>query len=73
MQLCKIIGLGIIVLLLFTAGCTSGDNQNDNSVKKDYLDLSHIRDKILEDKQRPTYHFVMPEGIAESFLYFSTK
>ena len=67
MQLYTLICLGIIVLLLVTAGCMSGDNQEDNSMKEDFLDLSHIRDKILKDKQRPTYHFVMPEGIAEPF------
>lgn len=36
-------------------------------MKKDILDVSHIRDKLLKDKHRPTYHFVMPEGIAEPF------
>jgi sucrose-6-phosphate hydrolase SacC (GH32 family) len=59
--------LGILFLLLLIAGCASGDNQPDTQKKDDVLDMSHIRDKILKDKQRPTYHFVMPEGIAEPF------
>ena len=67
MKLHKSVFLGIACLVLLAAGHTSGNAQKDNTMKQDVLDLSHIRDKLLKDKHRPTYHFVMPEGIAEPF------
>ena len=67
MKLHKSVFLRIACLVLFAAGYTLGNGQEDNTMKQDVLDLSHIRDKILKDKHRPTYHFVMPEGIAEPF------
>jgi len=67
MYIQKVLCLGILILFLVLAGCTSDSNQKDPQESGDFLDLSHIRDKLLQDKHRPTYHFVMPEGIAEPF------
>ena len=67
MKLRKTLYLGIACLVLLAAGYMLGNMQKNNTIKKDVLDLSHVRDKILKDKHRPTYHFVMPEGIAEPF------
>ena len=59
--------LKITSIIILIAVQTSCSTQEDRSLQNDVLDLSHIRDKLLRDKHRPTYHFVMPEGIAEPF------
>ena len=60
----KLYNLTFLVLsLIINPSCEIKDQAPSNDV----LDLSHVRDKLLKDKHRPTYHFVMPEGIAEPF------
>lgn len=63
----KFLSYLIPAMFLLAIGWTPGYGQENDSTKNDFLDLSHVRDKLLQDKQRPIYHFVMPEGIAEPF------
>ncbi len=53
----------LVLSLMINQSCGVKEQTPSNDV----LDLSHVRDKLLKDKHRPTYHFVMPEGIAEPF------
>lgn len=61
----------LLVLIAIVFACTDVVAQEDEfttRVVREHINaISLYRDKLLRDKYRPTYHFVIPEGIAHPF------
>jgi len=47
--------------------CAQEDQHIVEVVRDHVNNIVHYRDKLLREPHRPTYHFVVPEGIAEPF------
>jgi beta-fructofuranosidase len=67
-------GMACLVLAQWVAICTPSESQEVEidrylvEVVRDHVNnIVHYRDKLLREPHRPTYHFVVPEGIAEPF------
>jgi len=63
--------LELAVLVGLCAPCQSEEVEIDRyliEVVRDHVNnIVHYRNKLLREPHRPTYHFVVPEGIAEPF------
>jgi len=58
---------GLLFTFVVPLTAAEGDNYVAEVVRDHVNDIVHYRDKLLREPQRPTYHFVIPEGIAEPF------
>jgi len=61
--------LAVVMTSFFVPGTLPGQEDEFNTrVIQDHIYSMHLyRDKLLNDKYRPTYHFVIPEGIAHPY------
>ena len=61
----------VAVLATFNARSYSAEVEIDRrivEVMRDQVNnIVHYRDKLLHEPHRPAYHFVIPEGVSESF------
>lgn len=55
------------IVFVCTSAFTQGDEFETRVIREHINAISLYRDKLLRDRHRPTYHFVVPEGIAKPF------
>ena len=59
---------GAVAGLGFTQKVMAQEDAFNQRVIQDAIYSMHLyRDKLIKDKYRPRYHFVIPEGIAHPF------